>query len=414
MQPIIIIQIAAIFILILSSAFFSGSETAFFSLSKFKVKEMEKAGGRSRRLVARLLSRPERLLITIILANMLVNIASSVMAENVAAHILGGYGWIISSLLMIILILIFGEITPKIIAIQKPEKVSVLVAPAIGIISTVAFPARWVVKVINDGFMNLVGRGRAGEPPFTREEIKTAVDLGKKEGVVDKQEEEMIHGVIGVANKRVRDIMKPRGDIFAFEVSTDIGEVVRGVREKAFSRVPVYRDKLDDIQGILYVKDLVRMGEGIKEAKLDGILRQAYFVPGTKKAGDLFDKFRRKRIHMAIVTDEYGQVEGLVTLEDILEEIFGEIVDKGEERYVVEWLSGEEALVNGRMEIEDFNEQFGSKIVGEADITIGGFFTTQLGRIPARGDAVDANGLRFEAVDTARRTARLLRVKKMP
>jgi len=271
-----------------------------------------------------------------------------------------------------------------------------------------------VVKVINDGFMNLVGRGRAGEPPFTREEIKTAVDLGKKEGVVDKQEEEMIHGVIGVANKRVRDIMKPRGDIFAFEVSTDIGEVVRGVREKAFSRVPVYRDKLDDIQGILYVKDLVRMGEGIKEAKLGGILRQAYFVPGTKKADDLFDKFRRKRIHMAIVTDEYGQVEGLVTLEDILEEIFGEIVDKGEERYVVEWPSGEEALVNGRMEIEDFNEQFGLKIVGEADITIGGFFTTQLGRIPARGDVVEANGLRFEAVDTARRTARLLRVKRMP
>ena len=413
MQPLIIIQISTILLLILSSAFFSGSETAFFSLSGLKVKRLEKSKRRGRRLVARLLARPQRLLITIILANMLVNIASSVMAANVAASLLGRYGWILSSFIMIVLILIFGEITPKIIAIQNAEKVSVLVAPLTGVVSVVVCPIRIVVKAINDGFIKLVARGHRKEMPLTREEIKTAVDLGKKEGIVDEQEEEMIHGVIGVANKKVREIMKPRGDIFAFEILTDMDGVVGKVRKKAFSRIPVYKDTLDDIQGILYAKDLVRMGGDIKTARLADILRPPYFVPGTKMAAELFDEFRRKRIHMALVTDEYGQVEGLVTLEDILEEIFGEIVDKGEERYTVEWISPGDAIVNGRMEIEDFNEQFSADIASETDVTIGGFFTTRLGRIPAQGDVVKSDGIRFEAVETARRTTRILRVKRI-
>ena len=413
MQSIITIQIAGIVLLIIFSAFFSGSETAFFSLSSLKVKEMEKGRKRSGRLVARLLSRPQRLLITIVLANMLVNISSSVMAENVAASVLGAYGWIISSFLMIVLILLFGEITPKIIAIQNAEKVSVRVAPVIDAVSIVVSPLRWIVKKINDVFIRLVVGARPRAMVFTREEIKTAVDMGKEEGVVDKQEEEMIHGVIGVANKKVREIMNPRGDIFAFDVATGIEQVVHEVRKKPFSRIPVYRESLDDILGIMYVKDLVRMGGDLKKVKLDEVVRPAYFVPGTKGADDLFDEFRKQRIHLAIVTNEYGQVEGLVTLEDILEEIFGEIVDKGEDRYVVEWLSGEEALVNGRMEIEDFNQQFGAEIDSDPDITIGGFFMTQLGRIPAKGDVVEAHGLRFEAVDTARRTTRFLRVRRM-
>lgn len=169
MQPIIAIQIAGIVLLILFSAFFSGSETAYFSLSSAKVRKLERSKGRSGRLVAKLLGRPQRLLISIVLANMLVNIASSVMAENVAASLLGHYGWIISTLLMIVIILIFGEITPKIIAIQNAEKVSVRVAPVIDAVSSFVSPLRLIVNKINDGFMRFVGRGspRAMIPVLT-------------------------------------------------------------------------------------------------------------------------------------------------------------------------------------------------------------------------------------------------------
>ena len=329
----ILIQILILGILILLSAFFSGSETALFSLSKIRVKRLQLENCTNSKLVAHLLDKPTRLLISILIGNMLVNVLASSVASVLITRIVGDKGLGISIGVMTFFILIFGEITPKSIAINNSEKFSLKVVPYINIFSKIVFPVRKLLRFITDFFVKQFARSfklKKDRIGLTEGELKKAINLGRNEGVFDVGEEKMFKGVFEFRNKRTSEIMRPRKEIISFDVNTPLNKIKSVIAKEELARIPVYVKALDNILGILYAKDLIiacRKGEvDIKE-----ILRKPFYVTKDIRLDKLLTELRTKRIHMALVKDS-GKLVGLVTLEDLLEEIVGEIRDIRESR----------------------------------------------------------------------------------
>lgn len=387
MDTYILYHILGICFLLSCSCFFSASETALFSLPPFRVTRLRDERGRRGKLIARLLGNPRRLLISILIGNMFVNIFSSAIAESlIRSFVPGGRGTLLAILVMTFAILVFGEITPKTIAIQYAERVSLAVAPLIDIIGRALFPIRKVVRLISDALIFLFSRRISpSEHAITEAEIKTAIAVGHREGVVDSQEKEMIHGVFGFADKTVEEIMRPRNEMVAFDALRPVDEIEETIREKELSRIPIYEGEFDNIVGILYAKDLLRHDGDGDTSNVTLILRPAYFVPEMKTASSLFREFRRRKIHMAIVVDEYGGVSGLITLEDLLEEIIGEIRDKGDTSPLHRETFPGTFVVKAKMDIASFNEAVGAAIEDETSVTIGGFLLNRIGSIPPKG-----------------------------
>jgi len=329
----ILIQILILGVLILLSAFFSGSETALFSLSKIRVKRLQLENCTNSKLVAYLLDKPTRLLISILIGNMLVNVLASSVASVLITRIVGDKGLGISIGVMAFFILIFGEITPKSIAINNSEKFSLKVVPYINIFSKIVFPVRRLLRFITDFFVKQFARSfklKKDRIGLTEGELKKAINLGRNEGIFDVGEEKMFKGVFEFGNKRASEIMRPRKEIISFDVNTSLNKIKSIIAKEELARIPVYVKALDNILGILYAKDLIiacRKGEvDIKE-----ILRKPFYVTKDIRLDKLLSELRTKRIHMALVKDG-GKLVGLVTLEDLLEEIVGEIRDIRESR----------------------------------------------------------------------------------
>lgn len=320
------IAFALIFLLVLS-AFFSGSETALFSLSKVRIKrlQLEKAG--NSKILASLLDKPKRLIITILIGNMLVNILASAMASSLSLNYFGDKGLGVSIIIMTLLILTFGEITPKVIAIRNSEKISLFVAPYLNVFSKIVRPLRRVLHRIIDRIIMLIGRRiKEQKPGLTEEELKKAVELGRREGVLDIAEEEMIKSVFRFGDKTAKDVLVPLKRIVAVEEATPLGTIRSMIMKQELSRLPIFKDKLDNIIGVLYAKDLFIAG--LKGPfTLKGILRDPFYVDENINLNELLRSFRSHRIHMALVKDSSGKLVGLVTLQDLLEEIIGQIKD---------------------------------------------------------------------------------------
>ena len=328
MTSYILIQIVILAVLLFLSAFFSGAETAFFSLTKIRVKRLQLENKPNSKLVARLLDRPTRLLISILIGNMLVNILASSSASVLATGLFGQKGITVSVGIMAFLILVFGEITPKSIAINNSERVSLKAAPYINAFSKVVFPLRKILNFVTDFFIKQFSRTfklRKNQMLLTEEELVKAIHMGRREGVFDVEEEEMFKGVFKFGDKKAMDIMCPRKKIIAFEANTPLPKIKAVIQKNELARIPVYASRLDNIMGILYAKDLIiasrRGAVDIKE-----ILRKPLYVTKDMKLDDLLRELRSKKMHMAIVKDD-ARVAGLATLEDIIEEIMGEIKD---------------------------------------------------------------------------------------
>lgn len=314
-------------ILLMSSAFFSGSETALFSLSKIRVKRLQIENVKNSKLLAQLLNKPRRLIISILIGNMLVNILASAVASSLALRLFGDKGIGISIGIMTFLILIFGEITPKVIAIRNSEKLSIAVAPYINFFSKAVFPIRRILRFMVDVVMPLISRNiKAQKSIFTEEELRKALELGLHEGVLNVKEEEMIKSVFRFGDKKVKDVIVPLGRIVAADINTPLPAIRSIIIEKELSRMPIFENKLDNITGILYAKDLIVAGQkgifGLRE-----ILRKPFYVSEDIKLDELLRQFRTYRIHMALVLDSNGRFTGLITLQDLLEEIIGQIKD---------------------------------------------------------------------------------------
>ena len=402
------IQITILVALLFVSAFFSMSETALMSMSKIRLRHLVENHVKHAKLTQDLLDHPNQLLGTILVGNNLVNIAASAIATSIAIYFWNNKGVGIATFLMTLLILIFGEITPKNIAIDYTEEIVLFIAPIMNVFVKIFSPIVWVLTNFTNGLLHLFGVNKQEKKPLiTEEELKTIVEVSSQEGVLESDEKEIIDNIFEYSDMRVKDIMIQRMDIVAVDVSATYEEVVAAFGEKQFSRIPVYEDTIDNIVGVLYAKDLFFIPvEKIKQFDIKKYMREPFYTYEFIKISDFFRRMQGDRIHIAIVLDEYGGVAGIITMEDIIESILGDINDEydpQDEEDIVCIKEGE-YLVNGSVRLEDLNEEIGTHFESEDFESIGGFILGILGRIPRTGEIINYESIRFviEKVDKSR------------
>ena len=392
-----ILKISLLFVLLCVSGFFSGSETALFSLGHGKLKGFANGRLPRKRLIARMMESPVRVLATILLGNTFVNIAASSLGENIISRFLRGEGAIvISTLAMTSLILVFGEVTPKTIAVQKPEAIASWIIGPLNVFSTLISPVRRVLRRTTELLLALLGVQaiRRGHE-LSEEELRTMVDIGFSEGVVNRLEREIIHRVFAFQDKTVQQVMTPSVQVVRLSVDTPPQEALRILKERHFSRAPIYEGEEDHIIGVLYIKDFIQM---LETSSLRDLIRQVQFVPETRRIDSLFNEFRTGRHHFAVVIDEYGVFCGVVTMDDLLEEIVGEAFSGFQPKDLFRWISPNAALVKGVMELEMFNRKMGTNLIDPDAQSIGGCVINRLGRIPETKERLKIGELEFEIV----------------
>ena len=401
-------QITILVALLFFSAFFSMSETALMSMSKIRLRHLVENHVKHAKLTQDLLDHPNQLLGTILVGNNLVNIAASAIATSIAIYFWNNKGVGIATFLMTLLILIFGEITPKNIAIDYTEEIVLFIAPIMNVFVKIFSPIVWVLTNFTNGLLHLFGVNKQEKKPLiTEEELKTIVEVSSQEGVLESDEKEIIDNIFEYSDMRVKDIMIQRMDIVAVDVSATYEEVVAAFGEKQFSRIPVYEDTIDNIVGVLYAKDLFFIPvEKIKQFDIKKYMREPFYTYEFIKISDFFRRMQGDRIHIAIVLDEYGGVAGIITMEDIIESILGDINDEydpQDEEDIVCIKEGE-YLVNGSVRLEDLNEEIGTHFESEDFESRGGFILGILGRIPRTGEIINYESIRFviEKVDKSR------------
>ncbi len=409
-------EMGILVLLFILSAFFSGSETAYLSVSRAKVRKLAKEGDSRAIVLEKLLHTPNRVIITILIGNNLVNILAASIATSIAIQVFGSTGVGIATGAVTLVVLLFGEITPKSYSATNAERVALLVAKPIYLLMKLLTP----VVVVLSRFAKFVVSTFGGEvrlgPFITEEELKMLVEVGEELGAIEKEEKEMISGIFEFDKMDVKDIMVPRIDMKCIEANSSIEDAKKLILETGHSRIPVYEGSVDNIIGILYAKDLLRfLNSGEKPETLHSILRPAYFVPESKKLNELLSEFQRLKVQIAIVVDEYGGTAGMVTLEDVLEEIVGEIEDEYDVGEAEEFRMVDEnqAVVDARMSIHDVNERLSLSLPEDRVDTIGGLLFNMLGRIPVQGDEVEVDGvvLRVESM-RGRRIMKVRVIKK--
>lgn len=392
------LSIVLFIFLIVFSAFFSGSESAYFSLSQLEVRRLQEEEKKSKgvKRILSLLERPRRLLTSILIGNTVVNVAAATVAALFTSRFIpkgriGTSGGILLEIIVVTLvILIFSEVSPKVFAVKQAYHFALRVSlPLTGIVKVLT-PISFLFVRVTHGISSFLGVKK--EAPFVNEEeLKTLFELGEEKGALDRTEREMIHSIFEFRETMVKEVMVPRMDMVCVEKDTPIEEILSLVKEKGHSRIPVYDEKVDNIVGILFVKDLLPYTRG--RAEVPGLLdlvRKTYFVPKSKMIDELLREFQRERIHMAIVVDEYGGTAGLVTLEDVIEEIVGEIQDEYDRDLpLIRQVKEDIWLVEGKIDIEDLNESLGLNIPTEEDYeSLGGFIFSLMGRIPQEKEEV--------------------------
>jgi CBS domain containing-hemolysin-like protein len=416
MESRVVFGILGLFLLLGCSALLTGAEAAYFSLGRTRLRAMAEEGEKPGPL-APLITRPHDLLVTLLVGITLINIGASALAASVAEEIFGRRGLGIAIGGMIFLLTVFGEVLPMTLAMEHPRRFSRWVSHPVAWLSLLLRPVRALLSGLTALALKVFG-GERGEPLLTTAELRTLVDVGASEGVVEGGEREMIHRVFKLEDTLVREIMVPRPDMFCLEASTPPELILTALRENLHSRVPIYEGSVDRIVGVLYTKELLPHVRGIPPGfDLRAHLHPPYFVPETKRADALLQEFQAKKLHQAIVVDEYGGTAGLVTLEDLLEELVGEIADEFDKDERLIQAVGERAYrVSGKLSLSDFNSSTGLDISGEQYDTVGGWVLDLFGRIPHRGERVETDDLAVtvEKVHRTRILEALVALKSRP
>jgi Mg2+/Co2+ transporter CorB len=411
------IMAGAAFGLIILSAFFSGSETALTTSSRPRLHELEKRGDKRARTVLDLKEQPERLIGGILLGNNLVNILASALATSVFLTLFGESGVIWATLVMTALVLVFGEVLPKTYAIVYPERFSLAVSSVISLFVRIFGPVVIGVEVIVKNVLSLAGvdLANAGNILSPQEEIRGAINLHHKEGAVVKNDRDMLGGVLDLSELELSDLMVHRTKMFSIDVDMQNDEIISELLKSGFSRAPVWQDNPDNIIGVLHAKDVLAALQSHKgdASKLDvgAICSDAWFVPDTTTVNNQLAAFLRRKSHFALVVDEYGEVMGVVTLEDILEEIVGDIAD--EHDVISADISREESgsmVVNGSLQIRDLNRANDWELPDEEANTIAGLVIHEAQMIPEKGQAFTFHGFRFEVAGKKRNQITRLRI----
>lgn len=402
MQSGLIIQIVLLIFLVMCSAFFSASETALMSISKIRVRHLVDAEVKGSKKLDLLLSDTDKLLSTILLGNNAVNIGASSLATSLAIGFWGDTGVGIATGLMTLIVLLFGEITPKSLAVRFSEPISLKVAPFMLLLVKVLTPVVFILSKITGLFVRILGGDpNYKKPSLTQDELKTIVNVSSEEGVIEDDEKELICNIFEFGELKVKDIMVQRMDIVAVPITATYTEIVDIFKESKFSRLPVYEENLDNIVGLVFAKDLLFLDCNNDEFEITKIMRETYNTYEFLKVSDFFKEIQSKQNHIAIVYDEYGSVAGLVTLEDVIESVMGDIHDEyddDEDSSIVK-VSENEYMVMGYTKIEEFNEYFGCTIESEDCDSIGGFLTSLLGRLPEKNEKLNVDTVEIVVAD---------------
>jgi CBS domain containing-hemolysin-like protein len=390
MGGLLALKLAGLFVLLGCSALLTGAEAAYFSLGRARLRQLTDSDSSDRRLTP-LIERPHEMLVTLLVGITFVNIGASAVAAEIAAHFFGQRGVVVSIGAMVFLLTVFGEVLPMRIAVQHPAEFAAAVKLPVAWLSWFLAPVRSVLSGLTTMTVRSLGRPRVGDPELSAEELRTLVDVGVREGIVERGEREMIHKVFELEDTLARTVMVPRTDIFCLDVKTPVREILPALRDQLHSRVPVYEGTIDSIVGILYTKDLLRYLHGLPDDfDLRSSLRPPFFVPESKRADELLKEFQAKKLHLAIVVDEYGGTAGLVSLEDLLEELVGEIADEHDEpERLIQVVNGTTYRVAGKLPIDELNAATGLAISDEAYDTVGGWVLVLFGRVPRRGERVE-------------------------
>lgn len=399
-------RILILFGLIIISAFFSGSEVALFSLGKKKLKNLEKENTVTGKYINELLKFPRRLLTTILIGNTAANVFASIVAVTLALDIANFFTLSVDIILIVqiivltILILIFGEVSPKVWANRNPVMFSRIVCLPVYWIGVLLYP---ISKILTD-IMKVSTSGlriNKSKTAITSSEISELAELGVEKGSLEEEEHELIHGLVSFKTVNAREVMTPRVDMTAISIDTPFSEVTNIITDSGHSRIPLFKNDLDNIIGIIYAKDLLKfIGKKNQHSHLSlkTISRETIFVPETKLISELMKEFQGKNLHVGIVVDEYGGTSGIITLEDILEEIVGEIRDEfDKEENEITNLGESKYLILGKVAIDEVNELLGEEFSSESDDydTIGGFIFNQAGNIPDEGYTFVEHGFTF-------------------
>lgn len=399
-------DIIILVVLILLSGFFSASETALTSFKTTDLEDIEKSNKKTAHLLKKWLKSPNEILTGMLLGNNIVNILGSSIATALAINIMGNSprSLAIVTGIMTVLILIFGEITPKIMAKNNSKGFSKLVISPMYYFGLLMKP---IVKILMWTSI-LIGRILGVEVKtenimFTEEDLISFVNVGEAEGIIEEEEKEMIHSIVGLGETNAKEIMTPRTSMFAVEGNKTLDDIWEEMIEAGFSRIPVYEETIDNIIGVLYTKDVLNyLKAHSTETQVKELVREAYYVPETKSIIEILQEFKSKKVHIALVLDEYGGIGGVLTIEDLLEEIVGEIRDEfdNEEEESIKEIDDNRYEVDAMLDIETINKSLNIELpISEDYESLGGLIMSELGKIPAIGDIVDFQDVKLVVVE---------------
>ena len=386
-------------LLFLASAFFSATETAFFALRRVDFMKWKKEGNRVAGVIGKMLEKPSRLIATIFIGNELVNVSISSLLAALLIPIVPAHGEIVALSAGTLGILILGDITPKCIVWPRAKSFSLRAARPFLLFSRIVAPVRFLMEKAAEGILRLLGGGKIVERKggLTEREFRALVDVGGESGTLDPGERELIHNIFELTDQRAGEIMTPLADVFMVPVDIPRQVLLAQSRKYRRSRIPVYQGDRGEIVGILYLKDLLRpVADGEGDAPLSALLKPPFVVPTSKKLPFLLREFQRLKVHLALVVDEFGEIVGIVTLEDVLEELFGEIREEHdrEEKELLPRPDGSWRVL-GKMPIHRFNDAFSAGLPDLEWDTVAGLLLHEFGRLPGKGDSILLGPFRF-------------------
>ncbi|MEJ2558173.1 MAG: hemolysin family protein [Anaerolineae bacterium] len=432
MDPDSSTPIIILFVLVLLHAFFAAAEVAIVSIRKPRLNQLIEEGHRAAQQVADLAEDATRLLTTTQFALKLLGFLAIALAASIYGTPLAKaldslkVAWLSPvsypvaigaiTLGLVFIVLVFGELIPRELAARSPEPFALWASYPMYAAAIVAIPVAQVVVAVNHLLTGRRDEAPHGLPFMIEEEIKTLVDAGEEGGFIEEEEKEMIYSIFEFSDTLAREVMVPRIDMVAIEVNTSIMEALDVVIHAGHSRIPVYEETIDNIIGILYAKDLLRYWRQDAESlRLEDILRDVYYIPETKKVDELLQELQRRKVHIAVVVDEYGGTAGLVTIEDILEEIVGEIQDEYDrEEAFMEVINEDEIIFNGRMDLDDVNHIMGLELPTDSSDTLAGLVYSNLGRVPVVGDKMHIHNVEITVLSVVRRQIKKVKVVRLP
>jgi putative hemolysin len=411
------LSFGSLFLILLFRVFLAAAELSLSSVSRIRLMQRADEGVKSAQLALDLTQKSSEFLSVILLLTLLADTGMAAIAVILAAELIP-LGPAVATGVVTLVLFVYAEMVPKTFAVNNPERVAVLVVRPVIFLTRVFYPLAFVFIRIANFFVTLFGGTITRRPFVTEEEIKMMVSVGAEEAAIEQEEKEMIHSIFEFSDTLVREVMVPRPDMKVVDSNASLEDVLEQIIKAGHSRIPVYVESIDNVVGLIYAKDLLVYVNRARPAKseivLKKLMRPAYFVPETKRVSELLKEMQQKKTHMAIVLDEYGGTAGLVTIEDLLEEIVGEIFDEYDlEEAMVEVLTENSYRIDGRAPMDEASDVLGVALPEYGGETIGGFVYNLVGHIPVRGEVVEFNSLRFEVEKVVgRRISKIVVVKK--